>query len=255
MTLAPNTDTIAATQNSPWLEGDGPVYLRIAGWLRSGINTGRYPSGSSLPTERELSQQLSVSRQTLRKSIDLLSQEGLVKVKQGSGTVVTGRLVEPLTRLMSFSEDMQRRGLQPGSRWLKREKARPSIEESVALSLSLNEWVIRMSRVRTADDMPMALETAIIDAKSVGGDVDFGESLYRAMQQHGAAPIRAIQRIRAGVATEEVARLLDVPPSSAVLDIERRSYSLEGRPLEWTRSIYRGDLYDYVVELGLADES
>lgn len=240
--------------DTPW-ESDrraGPLYIRLAARLREAIQAGRLVMGSVLPPEREFAQDLGLSRETVRRAVEQLTQEGLLQGRQGSGTYVCTRITEPLSTLASFSEDMQRRGYQAGSTWLSRELARPTTEEAMALGLSLTDTVLRVARVRSANGEPMAVERATVHAQAVAGTTEFGDSLYDAMRRNGTAPVRAIQRIRAGTADAETARLLGLAEGAAVLDTERRSFTQEGRPVELTRSLHRGDLYDYVVEMRVA---
>lgn len=227
----------------------GPLYQRLASRLRQAIDEGGLRAGASLPPERELAQRLGISRQTVRKAVEALTGEGVLKVKQGSGTFVSSRIVESLTELTSFSDDMRRRGMEPGSIWLDRQIGAPDPQEALALGIPLHSQVLRLSRVRLADGEPIALEFAVIDAALVGFDIDFGPSLYAAIRAHGQSPARALQRVRAAIAGDKAARTLGVAIGSPVLEIERHSYGANGRPLEWTRSTYRGDMYDYVVEM------
>jgi GntR family transcriptional regulator len=228
------------------------MYQRLAAGLREAIHKGLLHPGASLPPERELAQELGVSRETVRRAVELLTQEGLLRGRQGSGTYVCTRIVEPLSLLASFSEDMARRGFVPGSTWLSREIALPSTADALSLGLSVADSVMRCSRIRLADGEPMAIERATVNAALVGNTIDFGNSLYEALRRHQAAPVRAVQRIRADVADAKTARWLKLDLHAPVLDIERRSFTQEGRPVELTRSIYRGDLYDYVVEMRVA---
>lgn len=227
----------------------GPLYFRLAARLRELIQQGLLGTGRPLPPERELAQRLAVSRQTIRRVVDELASEGALTVRQGSGTFVSGRLVEPLTELASFSDDMRRRGMVPGSLWLEREIATPTPQEAFTLGLSLGDRVVRSLRVRTADKERIAVELAVVSAELVGGKADFGTSLYDAIRRHGRAPERALQRVRAAIADARIAELLHIEVGAPVLETERHSYSADGRPVEWTRSTYRGDLYDYVVEM------
>jgi GntR family transcriptional regulator len=230
----------------------GPIYLRLSARLRDAIQHGTISTGTSLPAERELARLLGLSRQTVRRAVEILTTEGLLVVRQGSGTYVNARFVEPLTELTSFSDDMRRRGFEPGSVWLERTLGQPTPEEALALGLSLRDRVMRASRVRTANGEPIAVEVAVVDARVVGMKADFGDSLYEAIRRQGHAPVRAMQRVRAAVASRHLAHLLHIATGAPVLETERHSYSAEGRLLEWTRSTYRGDLYDYVAEMRLA---
>lgn len=246
------SDIVAALASK---EVGGPMYARLATVLRDAIHGGRLLNGAALPPERDLAEALEVSRVTLRRAVEELVREGLLNVKQGSGTYVTARLVEPLSVLTSFSEDMRRRGMVAGSVWVSRQLAMPSAEEAMSLALSLSDQVMRASRVRTANGAPIAWESATVSAVFVGNTSEFGDSLYSALQRNGARPVRAIQRIRAGIADATAARLLDLHAGVAVLETERRSFTAEGKPVELTRSIYRADLYDYVVEMRVPESN
>jgi GntR family transcriptional regulator len=234
---------------------EGPLYLRLAAVLRHAIQDGVYAHGACLPPERELSETLGVSRVTLRRAIESLAREGVVSVRQGSGTFVGACIEEPLSALASFSEDMLRRGLTPGSSWISRKIVAPDSGESLALGLGAQDRVLRASRVRTANGEPIAVERATVRASDVGSVADFGDSLYAALMRHGAHPARAVQRIRAGIADPESAKLLQVSVGDAVLVTERRSFTREGRPVEITHSLYRADIYDYVVEMSIPLDS
>ena len=78
-----------------------------------------------------------------------------------------------------------------------------------------------------------------------------GASLYAALEKTGNRPVRAMQRISAANLGEADAKLLAIPAGSASLNIERISYLATGKVIEFTRSIYRGDTYDFVAELRL----
>ena len=229
--------------------GHLPLYQKIGASLRAAIRSGTLAAGSGVPPERELAVMLGVSRVTVRRAIEELVQEGLLQSRQGSGTVVSARVEQPLSALGSFSEDMVRRGHVPGSRWISRELAYPSPDEVLALGLGASDQVIRLARVRTADGAPIAVERAAVGARLLHGELEFGDSLYEALRRHGNVPERAFQRLRADVVSVQDARLLGLQNGAAVLATERRSFTLEGRPVEFTRAVYRGDRYDYVVEL------
>ena len=97
----------------------------------------------------------------------------------------------------------------------------------------------------------MALEYSTIPAECLGPDAMVEESLYDALRERQQNPVRALQRLRAVLFTAEQAELLEVPAQSAGLLIERIGYNSSGSAVEWTRSYYRGDAYDFVAELNL----
>ncbi len=107
----------------------------------------------------------------------------------------------------------------------------------------------RLKRLRTADDVPMAVEYSVIPVEVLPSPDFPGGSLYEALEAIGHVPARALQRMRADVADAEEAELLGLAPGAPVLETERRCFLETGQPFEYSRSRYRGDAYDFLVEL------
>ena len=236
--------------------GGGPLYLRLRQALEEAIQSGKLGHGDALPAERDLADFLSVSRVTVRKAVDDLVRDGLLVRRQGSGTFVkkpVSRVQQPLSRLTSFTEDMARRGLDTRSEWLERGLFHPSPEEMMMLGLPAGTMVARIGRLRIAKDMPLAIERASLSTEFLADPESVTTSLYAELEKKGARPVRAIQRISACTVKEPEAGLLAVPVGAAGLSIERISYLASGRVVEFTRSLYRGDTYDFVAELTLGD--
>jgi len=141
------------------------------------------------------------------------------------------------------------------STWLDRGIYPPSPEEMVTLGLSSGEKVARISRLRVANDTPMAIERAALSIQVLPNPELVTLSLYAVLAEGGNRPARAIQRISAAILKEADAKLLEVPAGSASLNIERISYLESGKVIEFTRSIYRADAYEFVAELKLGDSS
>jgi GntR family transcriptional regulator len=191
---------------------------------------------------------------TVRKAIQELVERGLVVQRQGSGSFVKERLPrveQSLSRLTSFSEDMARRGMTSTSTWLEKGIFVPSPDEVVALALSSGDAVSRITRLREAGGRPMAIERAALPIDVLPDPTVVTRSLYETLETTGKRPVRAIQKISAINLDEGNAALLGLPPGAAGLKIERISYLPSGRVVEFTRSIYRGDAYDFVAELRL----
>ncbi|MDY0872682.1 GntR family transcriptional regulator [Dongia rigui] len=238
--------------------GTGPLYLRLKSLIRGAIDKGALTAQDALPSEREIASQLDISRVTVRKALTELVDEGVLTQKRGSGTYVTGqgqRVEQRLSRLTSFTEDMLARGLMPSVKWLQKTVASPSPDEAMVLALSPNERVIRLRRLRMADGRPMALELAVVPARMLASPDAVGSSLYEALQTAGIRPVRAMQRLSAESLSAEDAEALSVPAGSPALYIERISYLADGRAVEFTKSHYRGDAYDFVVELTTSGET
>ena len=125
-----------------------PLYLQLARNLESAIHAGQWKAEQAMPSERNLSEQLGISRVTARKALEVLLDQGLIRRLQGSGTFITPRLEQPLSRLSGFSEMLRLKGFVPSSQWLEREVTLPTHEELIRLSLSPNDKVARMKRLR-----------------------------------------------------------------------------------------------------------
>lgn len=226
-----------------------PLYQQLQRALREAIERGALSPDDALPSERQLAADLGISRITVRKAIDGLADEGLLVRRQGSGNFVGTRIEKNFAKLTSFSEDMRARGRVPSSQWLKRQAGLVSPEEAIRLALSPGAQVYRFARLRFADDEPMALETCTIAASALPQLEAVGDSLYDALEKAGNRPVRALQRLRALLLDDEQARLLEAKPGDAGLLVERVGYLRDGRAIELSQSIYRGDTYDFVAEL------
>ena len=226
-----------------------PLYVRLATLLREQVRTGAFAVGEALPPERHLSGHLNVSRVTVRKALDLLMREGVLSRKHGSGTFVAPRIEQPSALLAGFSADLARRGMVPGSVWLEKMMTTASPEDVLVFGLPVASQVVRFLRIRTANDEPLALEQATVPARFLPDLSSVTNSLYDALDRLGNKPVTGLQRITASLATQEEARHLCVPPGAAILRIERRGYLRDGTMVEFTRSAYRGDRYDFVSEL------
>lgn len=236
----------------------GPLYLQLKRWIEDAIKSGAIKPGDALPSERDLALRVDVSRVTVRKAVAQLVQEGLLVQRHGSGTFVAPpkqRVEQSLSQLTSFTEDMARRGMEVRAEWLDRGLYVPSPEEMIILGLSPGDRVARIARLRLSGDAPLAIERASLSADILPDPDAIADSLYKHLDRNGNRPVRAIQRIRAANLGEDDARLLHVPTGSAGLNIERTSYLASGRVIEFTRSIYRGDTYDFVAELRLGEAS
>ena len=226
-----------------------PLYLQLARSLREHISSGGIDPGSALPSERDLSEMAGLSRVTVRKGIEQLVGEGVLLRKQGSGTFVAPRIETAGSKLSSFSDETRARGEAPGVVWINKTYAQPTEEEAAALQIPATARVARLGRVRLAGGEPLAIEHAIIPATFLPDLESLGDSLYQALDTHGFRPTAGTQRVRASLATPTEAGILSVRQNSEVLRIERLTQIPDGRFVEFTRSVYRGDRYEIVTPL------
>jgi GntR family transcriptional regulator len=200
-----------------------------------------------LPTERDLAKSHGVSRATIRLALDALSEAGLVYRVQGAGTFVAGPTISKTVALSSFSEDMEIRGMVPSSRLLSADETSAGPELAEQLGIGPADPVIRLTRVRLADDEPICLETAHLPSARVPGliDHDLAGSLYELLREtYQLTVVRAEQVVRAVVLEVGEASLLGTPPGAPALRMQRIGLDERDRPVECTTSIYRADRYD-----------
>ncbi|MGS2619984.1 GntR family transcriptional regulator [Micromonospora sp. LZ34] len=213
---------------------------------------GRLAPGQVIPPERELAETLGVSRPTLRAAVDQLVAEGYLERRQGSGTYVTQpKVAMPLT-LTSFSEDMQRRGMQPGGRVVSFRAKFAGAEVGHQLNISPRAQVWSVRRLRTADGEPMAIEQAYLP-HALLPDLSpanlTNRSLYDHLRDVGIKVGIATQSIEPTVTSEEESELLGVPVLSPAFLFERTTRDRNDTLIEFVRSIYRGDRYRLLAEL------
>jgi GntR family transcriptional regulator len=226
-----------------------PLYLQLARNLRDHIASGQIDPGSALPSERDLSEITGMSRVTVRKGIGQLIEEGVLFRKQGSGTFVARRIEAPNSALSGFSDDARSRGEDPGVIWMIKGYASPTEEEASALGIAQSAKVVRLGRVRLSGGEPLAIEHAVVPAEFLPDLELLGDSLYQALDLNKARPVSGRQKIRASLATPTEAGILCIEEGAEILRIERLTRLANGRAVEFTRSAYRGDRYDFVSEL------
>lgn len=226
-----------------------PLYQQLQRKLRQAIESRMLGTDDALPPERDLAEELGVSRMTVRKAIEGLVKEGLLVRRHGSGTFVSTRVEKNFSKLTSFSEDMRARGRKPHSVWLNRAQGTVTPEESLTLRSSPGTSVYRFHRIRYADEAPMSLEYATVLASCLPSVDAVEASLYEALERTGNRPVRALQRLRAVLFTAEQAKLLKAHEKDAGLLVDRVGYLSDGHAIEFTQSFYRGDIYDFVAEL------
>jgi GntR family transcriptional regulator len=209
--------------------------------------------GQAIPSERQLSAELGVSRLTLRAALDELAREGYVIRRRGSGTFVSEPKIAQELTMTSFTEDMRRRGMDPGSRTLGLEVVPAGARLGRFLHVSPSEPIVVAKRLRLADRETMAIETLHVREALVPGltqrDLD-GQSFYQILRDRfGIVIAGGAQTIEPTVTNEEESEALGVPLHSPAFLFERVTHSESNEIVEFVHSIYRGDRYRLVTDL------
>jgi GntR family transcriptional regulator len=240
--------------------GPTPLYHQLKQALRDEIERGTYKPGDRLPSEPELIRQYGISRITVRQALDELESEGLIVRRHGKGTYVAERRIEQeLVRLTDFMEDMQQAGQKPSSRVLAfvHERAHPTVAR--ALQLKEGTEVVRVDRLRLADERPIAFDSTWLPLRFgellVGMDLT-QETIYHILETRYAIPVLSgAFSITAASATPQQASILDIPPGVALLLIQRISYTTGDEPVYVQDRYYRPDRVQYRVLLRRHDEA
>lgn len=234
-----------------------PAYALIEGYLRKVIATAK--PGDPLPSEAKLCDRFGVSRMTARQAVQRLSTEGLLYRVSGSGTFVARPPVHRrMNALLSFSEEMRRRGLKPSSKLIESTVRNSSREEATALQLRPGDKVVSLQRIRLANDAPMAIENVVLPASCVpvlDTDLESG-SLHDALDDIGRRPTYSRGQLIAQAADRKDAQLLGIPVGSSLLIEHRTIVDERDVPVEYTETRYIGSRYVFDVELSrMPDET
>jgi len=229
------------------------VHGQIEDWLADEIAAGRLAPGDRLPTEQDLAAWLGVSRMTLRHALAELAQRGLVTrtVGRNGGTFVAApKLVQDLTILAGFSEQLRRHGLVAGARVLAAAQIPASPVVSAALEIGPGEPVYEVRRLRLADGQPILLEHSLFPAERCPGLLDYrlDGSLYELLEEKfGQRPYRAKESLEPVAAGVREAEALQISEGAPLMLVERTAYARSGVPLEFARDLFRGDRTRVVV--------
>jgi GntR family transcriptional regulator len=230
------------------------MYAQIQAQLLGMIHSGRLNAGDLLPSEEELSRVYGVSRMTARQALQLLKSQGLATRHRGRGTFVAQpKMEKDITHLAGFTAEMQALGLKSSSKVLKAETIEATDKIAEQLGIKAGTPVFRLSRLRLADGLPLAFEEVFLSLARFPGilDVDFAhQSLYQTLHEsYGVRFGMADETLEARAAGRLEAQLLDIPPRSSLLVISRTLRGVDGKPIETSRSSYRGDRYRAVLKI------
>lgn len=239
----------ATAENATSEERAAPKYQQAYGALRGRIVSGRYAVGGRLPTEQDLARAFDISRVTIRRSLDMLVNEGFLERRQGSGYTVVSLSPPSSTCLTSFTEAMMRAGREPSSKLLSITEFGPSDPrpEAVAESLADNQ-VICVERLRSVDEVPAMLVRTWAPAELLPGAEakdfpEFGpnQSILRILaKRFGLEWSTACEDIAPEMAQGDIATHLKVQPGTPILVQACTAFDEEGRPV----------FYEQVFRLG-----
>ncbi|NVY96702.1 GntR family transcriptional regulator [Lactobacillus sp. DCY120] len=228
-----------------------PIYVQIHNQIKQDISQGRWKVGQRIPPERVLAQDFHVSRMTLRQAIQTLVDEGILQRKVGSGTYVASQKVqEKMSGTTSFTDIMLAQGKEPTSRVVSYRWSEPTLSEQEHLQLDKGKRIIRMERIRLADQVPICFEiTSIPDwLGQCLNRQEITQSFYHALEEKNLKLGHAQQTVSSMLASEKVAELLAVKRGSSILRLRQITLLADGQPFEYVRTQYAGERFEFYLE-------
>jgi GntR family transcriptional regulator len=237
-----------------------PLYYQIEELLRGQIASGQLKPGDMLSPEIALSKQLGVSRLTLRQALNNLTNDGLLIRKRAKGTYIApqrNKITFQRDQLMGVTDVVGDMGFAVRSRVLEQALIPAAGILMHELKLSSRDQVILIRRLRSAGDEPIVIETSChpyrLFPKLLKIDLS-DQSIYALLEElYDARPHEALDSFVASIASKEEARLLKIEEGAPVMRFQRIGFNKEGVPMEFTRSVYRADRYQFIVRYHRAD--
>jgi GntR family transcriptional regulator len=225
-----------------------PLYHQVELDMRRRVEDGQWQAGDRIPSESELCDHYGASRITIRRAISELASDGLLVRFPGRGTFVREPTFTAGPRgLTSFTQEMSSLGLRASAKIIgaRREPVPPDVADR--LGLAERDDVVVLTRLRTGDGKPMGVQTAYLPAELVPGmeDAELGDgSLYTFLAEvYGVQPAEAEEVFKVGPIRGAEADLLDVRAGTCGFHVERLTVDADGHPIEYVRSVIRGDRY------------
>jgi GntR family transcriptional regulator len=227
-----------------------PVYKQIQNDIRKQIESSELHVGDAVASERELAKIHKVSLMTARHALAGLEREGLVERRRGAGTFVAAPKIH-FNKLMSYTEHMSSRGLNPRSRVLVAKVVEHEAEVAARLGLPATTALVKIERLRETGDEPFALETCYLPAKEFSGLIGVPlarTSLFTTLQRDFDVELAyADEEVDATTAEANIAELLGVSRGASVLRIRQVIYSTKGRATIYGLGFYRSERHTLFI--------
>lgn len=234
-----------------WIMETETKYLKIASILKQEVENGIYKPGDHLPVERELQSRFQVSKMTIRHALQILEQQGVIRIERGRGAFVIDLQIQRSKEILGLTELLSRKGLTCHSKVVEIAKIKPDPKIQKLMNLKDGEEVYYLYRIRYADDEVIAIENSHINAKYCPGLEMFNlekYSLYDIFYEHYKLNIAwAKDDITADNIRGEEARILLQAKSGPALIVHNIAYDVNNMPIEFTKTIYNYKTFTYHV--------
>ncbi|RCW41546.1 MULTISPECIES: GntR family transcriptional regulator [unclassified Halanaerobium] len=234
-----------------------PIYFQIRKKIKEEIENRSLKPGSQLPSERELSSSLGVSRVTIRKAIRGLITEGYCEKRVGKGIFVSEKKIPTnVHNLEGTTEFLQKIDINLVTKVISKDIISPKKEIIDKLNLNLNDKVLFLSRLRYLKNEPLIFETTYLSLKKYPGieNYNFEGSLYNILrEEYNVFPNNAEGFFNIIMAGEKESELLNVQLNTPLLVKEAAVYSKDKQIIEYNSTFFRTDKFKFIVDSKLAD--
>lgn len=229
-------------------ESRTPLYKRFAVAIKDAVRDGTLVNEEILPSERDFSQSLNISRITVRKAMDELEKEGVVFRSRGYGTQICSQFEYSLKEPKGLSQQAVLRGKKPDTVWINKSKIQCSAEIGEKLGLDKGSDVYQLKRIRYVDQQAVSVEESWVPARFIADADEIGISLYDYFNKQQILPVKSQSRVSARMPDEALKMQIALPDNVPVLVIKQLALDAQGNPLEYSISYCRSDMYVFIAE-------
>lgn len=230
-----------------------PLWKLICDEICNDITSGKYPKGSLLPTEMEMTAIYDVSRITIRAALDKIAKLGLIKRIKGKGTLVMlERIKEPLLKIPGFTEEMQKDGMIPATDYAEVQFISPTSFIADLFEINDNNKCFLLKRVRSINDVQIGyfenyLCPDIASLLELDNSLYYG-SLYDTLAEKGIVIDHISLSIGAELVDKKTMQMLNMVKGEAMMVVKRCGY-MNDKIVEFSVCKYDGKRYEYKMEL------
>ena len=228
---------------------DMPDYLQVKQRLGAAISAGFWHPAEPLPLAEVLAEHCFASPASVQQALVLLHKEGHIQQNDAGRYLITPRVDQSLGRISSLSVALAQRGYSAGSRWIERTTMSPDDNEMIYLGVGISGLIVRLERLRLANDVVLGLEVSSLPQDVVPDPQAIEGSLYTYLAQQNHAVTTATEYISAQIAGEDFSAKTGIAVGTPLLHLVRISNNVQGRPIELTLSWFRSDYYRCFADL------
>jgi len=232
--------------------GTQPLYLCFSDAITQAVETGMLSEGDFLPSERQFTEELGISRITVRKALAKLEEAGHIGRSRGYGTFIkkTGKakLAYSLADVKGFSREVMLQGRKPDTLWVSREKVPANALVASQLAITEKTPVFKLKRIHYVDTQAMSVALSYVVLDAIADVQDIGVSLYDYFHRNNIELGALQSRVSAAMADDDTMHSLQLQSAMPILIIRQTLFDGNNRPIEYSESFCRSDMYEFIAE-------